>query len=693
MKKKIGISFTKTNFQNYWDWFTRADLKDDIELIELNFEKNNSEDIYRCDGFVLTGGVDTHPSFYNGKTAYNNSPSTFQIERDYFEEKIYRYSQLTKLPVLGICRGMQLINVLEGGKLIQDLDNGNERHRKEESDKVHSIVAETNSLLHKASGSAKGRVNSAHHQAIDPNSIGDNLMVNAYDDDDEKIIEGLEFKDKAGKAFMLCVQWHPERINDKEENPFSENLKNEFLTAIRETAMKKLSIIDPATEEVITELNEDTDDSLRKKFDALQATQQDWRKVSLAKRIEHIKNFFELLEKHIEQLASTLTSEVGKPLQQSRNEINGARARINWLTENAEKYLSDEIMSSRNGLDEKISYEPLGVICNISAWNYPYLVGVNVFVPALLAGNAVMYKPSEYSTLTGLQIEKLLKQAGVPENVFHIAIGARNVGELLLDLPFDGYYFTGSYKTGKYIYEKVAPKMVPCQCELGGKDPLYVADDVKDIKATAAATADGAFYNNGQSCCAVERIYVNEKVYDTYIDEFVKEVKSWKIGAPNEEGVYIGPLSRKEQIAVLESQIAEAVRSGATLLTGGKRINRKGYFFEPTVVVNVENHMAIMQDESFGPVIGIVKVKNDEEAIKLMQDTEYGLTAAVYSADQERAETILQQINAGTCYWNCCDRVSAALPWSGRKHSGLGATLSHAGLRAFTKPKAYHLRS
>ena len=692
MKKKIGVSFTKTNFKNYWDWFKASDLEEDIELIELNFEKNNSEDIYQCDGFVLTGGVDTHPSFYHGKTIYNNSPSTFQIERDYFEEKIYRYSQLNKLPVLGICRGMQLINVLEGGKLIQDLDNGNERHRKEESDKVHSIIAERSSLLHKVSGSMSGRVNSAHHQAIDPEGIGDNLMVNAYDDDDEKIIEGLEFKNKAGKAFMLCVQWHPERINNKEENPFSENLKKEFLSAIRETAMKKLSVINPATEETITELNEDNIESLQKKIESLRLAQQDWQRVSLAERIVIIKKFSELLEKNIESLAAILTSEVGKPLQQARNELNGARARIKWLTENAEKYLSDEIMSSRNEMVERISYEPLGVICNISAWNYPYLVGVNVFIPALLAGNSVMYKPSEYSTLTGLQIEKLLKQAGIPENVFHLAIGGKNVGELLLDLSFDGYYFTGSYKTGRYIYEKLAPKMVPCQCELGGKDPLYVAEDVKDIKATATATADGAFYNNGQSCCAVERIYVNEKVYDKYIDEFIKEVKSWKVDSPVEEGVYIGPLSRKEQLSVLESQVAEAVKKGATVLTGGQKMNRKGYFFEPTVVVNVKNDMHIMQAESFGPVIGIMKVKDDDEAVMLMKDTAYGLTAAVYSADQERAENILRQINAGTGYWNCCDRVSAALPWSGRKHSGFGATLSHAGLRAFTKPKGYHLR-
>jgi acyl-CoA reductase-like NAD-dependent aldehyde dehydrogenase len=453
-----------------------------------------------------------------------------------------------------------------------------------------------------------------------------------------------------------------------------------------------MNIINPATEEVIAVLNDDTKESLQQKLSSLREGQQSWYKVTLVQRIGVINNFSILLEDNIESLAATLTSEVGKPLQQSRNEINGARARIKWMAGHAEKYLSDEVMTNDNGIEERITYEPLGVVCNISAWNYPYLVGVNVFVPALLAGNAVMYKPSEYASLTGSAIKQLLMEAGVPENVFQLAIGAGHVGESLLDLPFDGYYFTGSYKTGKYIYEKVALKMVPCQCELGGKDPLYVAEDVKDIKSVAAGTADGAFYNNGQSCCAVERIYVHEKIYDRYVDEFVKEVKSWKIGQPTEDGVYIGPLSRKEQLAVLEKQVTGAAYTGATILTGGKKINGKGYYFEPTVLTNVNHQMSVMRDESFGPVIGIMKVKDDSEAIRLMQDTEYGLTASVYTADKSRAENILRQINAGTGYWNCCDRVSAALPWSGRQHSGFGATLSHAGLRAFTKPKAYHLR-
>ncbi len=371
MKKKVGISYTETSFQNYWDWFTAVDLQNDIELIELSFKKNNIEEIYSCDGFVLTGGMDVHPSLYNGKSDYKNIPSSHRLERDLFEEKIYRYSQLNKLPLLGICRGMQLINVLEGGKLIQDLDNGNARHRKEASDKEHAIITEQNTLLHEIAGSVSGHVNSAHHQAIDPDAIGENLIANAFDDDEEKIIEGVEFKNKSDKAFMLCVQWHPERIKEKEHNPLSQNLKKRFLSAIRETQKKKLTIINPSNEEIITELNIDTKESLEKKLAKTKDAQADWFKTPIAKRVEIIQKFSELLEKNIEQLALVLTSEVGKPLQQSRNEINGARTRIKWLTENAEKYLSDEIMNDGNGIKEKISYEPLGIVCNISAWNYP----------------------------------------------------------------------------------------------------------------------------------------------------------------------------------------------------------------------------------------------------------------------------------------------------------------------------------
>jgi acyl-CoA reductase-like NAD-dependent aldehyde dehydrogenase len=454
-----------------------------------------------------------------------------------------------------------------------------------------------------------------------------------------------------------------------------------------------MNIINPATGNIITTISADTESSINEKLMQLKKGQKAWAQVPLSNRIAALESFAAFLQQHIEACAEILSMEVGKPLQQARNEVNGACARIAWLTANASKSLSEEWMVTEGATKEKIVYEPLGVVGNISAWNYPYLVGTNVFVSALLAGNAVLYKPSELATLSGMQIQKYLYEAGVPEDAFQIAVGDKHVGELLLDADLDGYFFTGSYKTGKYIYERVASKMKPCGLELGGKDPLYVTDDITDIATVAAGTADGAFYNNGQSCCSVERIYVHEAVYDAYVAAFVKEVQSYKIGDPEATDTYIGALTRKDQPAFLAAQVADALAKGATVLCGGKPIERKGYYFEPTVITHVTHGMDLMREESFGPIIGIMKVSSDEEAIRLMNDTQYGLTAAVYCNDDERAMHIQAALNAGTVYWNCCDRVSASLPWSGRKNSGFGSTLSHAGLRVFTQPKAYHLRS
>lgn len=453
-----------------------------------------------------------------------------------------------------------------------------------------------------------------------------------------------------------------------------------------------MQIINPATEEIIQEVAEDTIETIEKKFELVQIGQPLWAAVSIEKRIAAIEKFYTLLEEQKEELAETLTKEVGKPLQQSYNELNGARKRMEYFIKNSAKWLAEEWITEEDATREKIVYEPLGIIANISAWNYPYLVGVNVFVPALIGGNAVLYKPSEYATLTGLHIQRLLYQAGIPENAFQIVLGKGSAGQALLDLPLDGYFFTGSYRTGKYIAEQTASKLVPVQLELGGKDPLYVMDDVEDVNAVAAAALDGAVYNTGQSCCAVERIYVQEKIYDDFIEAFVAEAKKLVTGNPLNKSTGIGPLSRKEQVGFLREQVADAVAKGGKVLSGGNVLGDKGYFFEPTVVVNVSHGMKLMTDESFGPVIGIQKVKNDAEAVGLMKDTPYGLTAAVYSKSFDRAEKVMKQMDTGTVYWNCCDRVSAALPWSGRKNSGLGATLSYHGIRAFVQPKAYHLR-
>jgi len=453
-----------------------------------------------------------------------------------------------------------------------------------------------------------------------------------------------------------------------------------------------MQIINPATEEIITTIEEDTAATVIHKYTLVKEGQPLWAAVPVEERIAAIRKFHELLDTEKDELAHTLTSEMGKPLQQAYNEINGARGRIQYFIDNAAKYLAEEWITTEGTTKEKIVYEPFGIIANISAWNYPYLVGVNVFIPALLGGNAVLYKPSEYTTLTGLLIQKLLYKAGVPEGCFQAVIGKGNIGSELLELQLNGYFFTGSYKTGKLIAEIVAHKLVPCQLELGGKDPLYVMDDVADINKTAADVLEGVIYNNGQSCCAVERVYVHEAVFDAFVAAYSEQCKKLVIGDPLEKTTDIGPLSRKEQQLFLHNQLKDAVDKGATIICGGNVVDGKGYYIEPTALINVNHNMHIMKEESFGPVTGIQKVSSDAEAIALMQDSDYGLTAAVYGTDYTRAEAIMKQLNSGTVYWNCCDRVSASLPWSGRKNSGLGSTLSYQGIRAFVQPKAYHIR-
>lgn len=453
-----------------------------------------------------------------------------------------------------------------------------------------------------------------------------------------------------------------------------------------------MKITNPANNAPIKEVPEDTKNSITEKFSMAVTAQVAWAQKSLDERLNCIKIFNDLLEKNKESLAKDLAMEVGKPYQEALNEVNGARGRIKFFLENSKKWLAENHLNTDGNTKEVLAFDALGVIANISAWNYPFLVGVNVFIPALIAGNAVLYKPSEFATLTGLNIATYLHGAGVPKDVFAPVIGDYKAGEVLLELPMDGYFFTGSYKTGKYIAEKVASKLVPVGLELGGKDPLYVTDEVLDLKQVAGAVAEGCFYNNGQSCCAVERVYVHENVYGEFMGYFLNEVKNLKVGDPLNKDNQQGAITRSAHIAFLESQVKDAMDKGAKLLCGGQKLNNTGNFFAPTVFSEVNHSMRIMMEETFGPLIGVMKVKNDEEAVKLMNDCEYGLTASVYSKNIERAKKIAAQVDAGTAYINCCDRVSPYLPWAGRKNSGLGATLSYLGILAFTKPRGWHIR-
>lgn len=456
--------------------------------------------------------------------------------------------------------------------------------------------------------------------------------------------------------------------------------------------MNELAIHDPATGECIARLAADDAASVLHKATAARAAQPAWAAATLDERKACIERFRAGVVRELEELAAVMTRETGKPIRMARNELHGLLPRIDFFLDRTGEVIAPETVYDEGGMREQIAHEPLGVVANISAWNYPWFVGCNVLLPALLAGNAVLYKPSEYAAMTGLALTRLLHEAGVPQDVMACLVGAGEVGAALLAQDVDGVFFTGSHATGQRIAQAVGPRFVKLQLELGGKDPTYVCEDV-DVKAAAESLADGAMYNTGQSCCSVERIYVHEQVHDAFVRHFVAAVQAMRMGDPMDEATYIGAITRAPQLDVLEAQVEDAIAKGATVLVGGQRRIDAGNWFEATVLVNVDHTMDVMREESFGPVIGIQRVRDDGEAVRLMNDTRYGLTAGVYTRDEGRARRILSEVRAGSVYWNCCDRVSPRLPWSGVGDSGVGLTLSTYGIQAFTRTKAWHLRT
>jgi acyl-CoA reductase-like NAD-dependent aldehyde dehydrogenase len=420
--------------------------------------------------------------------------------------------------------------------------------------------------------------------------------------------------------------------------------------------------------------------------------QRSWKQVPVAERAAICTRMAEWCVAKADALAEELTWQIGRPISQSPGELRrGFHERALYMCEVAPQTLADISIPEKSGFRRFIRREPLGVVFVIAPWNYPWLTSVNAVVPALLAGNSVILKMAAQTPLVAERYVEAFRAAGLPDGVFQILhLDHQQVQKIISDHRVAFVAFTGSVAGGHAVQRAAAERFIGTGLELGGKDPAYVRADAP-LEAAVENLVDGAFFNSGQSCCAVERIYVDRKVYQPFVDAFVALTRQYRLGNPLERETTLGPMVRTAAADTVRSQIKEALGKGAKALIRQKD-NEGTPYLPPEVLVDVDHGMALMREETFGPAIGIMPVASDEEAIALMNDSRYGLTASIWTTDVEAALRIGERVDTGTWYMNRCDYLDPALAWTGVKDSGRGCTLSRLGLETFTRPKSFHLR-
>ena len=421
-----------------------------------------------------------------------------------------------------------------------------------------------------------------------------------------------------------------------------------------------------------------------------------WRELPLARRQELVQKAIDYLVERADVLAEELTRQMGRPIAHSPFEITrGLRERADYMIAVAPEALADVVPAPKEGFTRFIRREPLGTVLVLAPWNYPWLTSVNSVVPALVAGNTVILKMSAQTPLVAERYQEAFDAAGLPPGVFqYVHADHEAVARMIGDERVDFVAFTGSVPGGHAVVKAASDRFIGTGLELGGKDPAYVMEDA-DLEFTVENTVDGAFFNAGQSCCAIERIYVHEKLYDEFVERYVELVKQYKLGNPLDPETTLGPLVRTSAADWVREQIAEAVSKGAKALidTALFPAAKEGTpYLAPQVLVNVNHQMSVMTEETFGPVVGIMKVSGDEEALRLMNDSRYGLTASLWTRDMERAEALGARIETGTVFANRADYLDPALAWTGVKDTGRGVTLSVLGYHQLTRVKSYHLR-
>jgi acyl-CoA reductase-like NAD-dependent aldehyde dehydrogenase len=459
------------------------------------------------------------------------------------------------------------------------------------------------------------------------------------------------------------------------------------------TATSMVNLVNPATEETFRTVEMTSEAELGAILGRMRGAQMKWREVPVAERVEVCRGFVNAFRSMRETVALDITRQMGKPLVQARREVDTMLDRADTMLRLAPSGLADETLEPKPGFRRFIRHEPLGIVLDIPAWNYPLLIAVNVVIPALLAGNAVLIKHARLTPLCGDAFSDAFRQTSLPRDlVASIHVDHDTITRLIAQRAVDFISFTGSVEGGREVYRHASAQLLDMGLELGGKDPALVCEDA-NFDFAVTNLVDGAFYNAGQSCCAVERIYVARPLYPRFVDAFVEELGKYTVGDPENPATNIGPLAQQKALDFLKHQVDQAVQRGAKLLTGGKRAACRGYFFEPAVLIDVDHSMSLMMEESFGPVIGIMPVDSEDEAILLMNDSPYGLTASIWTEDPKRGEALAARTAAGTVYVNRCDYLDPELAWVGIKDSGHGCTLSRLGFHYLTRPKSFHLRT
>jgi acyl-CoA reductase-like NAD-dependent aldehyde dehydrogenase len=396
-----------------------------------------------------------------------------------------------------------------------------------------------------------------------------------------------------------------------------------------------------------------------------------------------------------QEIANEITWQMGRPILHSPGEVRGFEERARYMLSIAFTALADLDPGEKPGFVRRIKRVPLGVVAVLAPWNYPYLTAVNAVLPALIAGNAVVLKHSHQTPLCAERFAAAFAAAGLPPYVFqHLTLAHADTAKLMGDARIGSVCFTGSVAGGRAVTAATARHFSSTGLELGGKDPAYVRADA-DVAHAVETLTDGAFFNAGQSCCGIKRIYVASPVYDAFVAGVVELAHRYRLGSPLSPETTLGPLVRTSAAQAIRAQVREAVRAGARPLVDERAFpeSRSGTpYLAPQVLVEVDHSMPVMREESFGPVVGIMRVRSDEEAVQLMNDSDFGLTAALFSRDTAWAEALGDRLETGTVFLNRCDYLDPALAWTGVKNSGRGCTLSRVGFEQLTRPKSYHLR-